>query len=172
VAQGLNEYDAKWTVATSLDLGPANVREEDAVTIAEDSRLTVQGHIVDLNNLVPDSRGTVMDYSEWRRLLLGKKPVEEDQLRRMAFLGGGAGTIYPFQSDGGNCGFVIINTEIPKSWAEVWDSSGIRRIRADFECPLPTADEASALAEELARLGWPENLAKQVAPSDGDKPSN
>jgi len=164
VSRALDEFDSKWTVASTVEAGVAKDGELGSGEIVDDSRISIQGYVVHLNNLLSDSRGTVMAYSEWHRLLLSKNLSEEDRLNRISMLGG-TGTIYPFQCEGGSHGFLVFNTQSPAStWAEVWDAAGVRRIRADFEGQLPPSSEASTLAEKLAGLAWPANQAEQAAP--------
>jgi hypothetical protein len=156
----LTKFESGWTVAGGYISEEGGIHDQKPIQIAEDITTEVNGFSIQFNNLTNDSRGTVMDYSSWERILLGSHPSTEERLKKMPMLGG-SGTIYPFGGANCNKGFLVIDRELRKAWAEIWDFQTTKRVRADFEGRLPDEAASTGILVSLTILQWPKPTTKQ-----------
>ena len=164
VGEILDEFDSGWSVSSTYKEYPATTRNSNLIRINDDTRMELEGFTVWFNNFISDSRSTVMDYSDWNRLLTSSSLSQEDRLTRISMLGD-SGIVYPFESESGNRGFLVMNSKTSRTWAEVWDNQAIRRVRVDFEGKSPTTDEVPSLLSCLAALKWPEQDTSAAQPA-------
>jgi hypothetical protein len=151
----LDDFDSGWSLSSQYMIDAAERENIRPIRIVYGGSVEVEGFTVWFNNHIPDSRSTVMNFNDWKRVLSSNNLSDDDRIMRMAMLGG-SGSVHPFASDTGNRGFFIINTKFSSTWAEVWDEHAIRRVRIDFEGRAPTIDEVPSLLRSIATLQWPE----------------
>lgn len=140
---------------TGLDF---NADGESPILIQEDLRLPIAGCDAWFNNLIRDSRSTVMAYVEWKRLILAASLSDEDAAKRVAMIGNQVVVYYLDNENQNKVMLVAPNDQKSPSkiWAEVWDKDAIQRVRVDFECSDLATDKIAETCRKLSFALFPE----------------
>jgi hypothetical protein len=167
----MNKFNYIFVLAFFLSLYSCKVKERNRWSIIEKITITdntlnlkinnytasegsnnILDHEVKFSNLILDSRGTSMDYEEFKRIVFSKEYTDIEIANKISVLGAYSSVIH-FHGNGLNKGFLIYKNNSPKEvWAELWDVNGIKRIRVDFTGTLPEMPDSDYICDILSNM--------------------